>query len=243
MNEIETLRKLGLTEYESQIILVLLHLGASKVGAIAKKCTVPKNKIYESLENLSKKGIVQIIPSSPKKYFIKNINSLNLLVKQKEEDLKQLKQNFKELELIKADKTIQSVNEPVSIIYGHEAFLAKLKESTEKLQKESLVVAKKVRADPVLLRLTRQAIKRGVKIRMLFPKIDLDKVKEWSDIGVKIRFLKEKPEMPFSIFDDKLCRLNVNITDNLSDPTLWIENKAFINILKEKFNSLWKESV
>jgi hypothetical protein len=61
-------------------------------------------------------------------------------------------------------------------------------------------------------------------------------------IGVKIGYLKEKPEMMFSIFDDNKCRININLGLDINDPTIIIENKAFISILKEKFDKLWAES-
>lgn len=242
MTEIEILKKLGMTEYESQISFALLKLGASKVSDLTKKCPVPKNKIYECLDNLSRKGVVQVIPSNPKKYFIKEINSLKILINQKEEDLEQLKREFLQLKKIKQDKLLQSVTEPISIIYGHEAFLSKIKEAIQQVSRENLVLAKKVRTDAVLLRLTEQAIKKGVKVKIIFPKIDLDKVKEWKKAGAKIKFLDNMPEIVFSTFDDKICRLNINLSDNLSDPTLWIENKQFVNILREKFIKLWKEA-
>ena len=242
MSEIEILKKLGLTEYESNIVLVLLHLGASKVGEIIKRCSVPRNKAYECLEKLSKRGIVEVIPSNPKKYFIKNTDSLKILIKDKEDELELLKNDFEKIEKIKIDRLPQSVNESVGIIYGHGAFVSKLKESMESVCVENLVVARKVRVDPIMLRLTENAIKRGAKIKMLMPKIQEDNVKEWMKIGVKIRFLDKLPEITFSTFDDKICRLNLMISTNIADPdpTLWIENRAFISILREKFNNLWK---
>src|SRR3989344_518435 len=116
MDEKEILRNLGLTKYESDIVLALLPLGASKVSDIKKQCNVPKNKIYESLGNLSRKGIVQIIPTIPKKYFIRNIDSFKILIKQKEENLEQLRKEISRLKKIREDKVVQAVNEPISII-------------------------------------------------------------------------------------------------------------------------------
>jgi sugar-specific transcriptional regulator TrmB len=240
MDEFETLRKLGLTDYESKITLVLLSLGASKASEIDKRCDIPKNKIYESLQKLTKLGIVKEIPSNPKKYFIKDSDSLNILLKNKENELNELKKPFEELKKIKKGN-LQSINEPVSIIYGTKAFLNMIKDFTMKLKKENLIVIKKAKADPVTLRITEEAVKRGVKIKMLvYEKNEL--LKEWAKIGVKIHYLKEKPEMIFSIFDDSKCRININLGLDINDPTIIIENRAFISILKEKFEKLWEEA-
>lgn len=240
MDEFETLRKLGLTEYESKIVLSLLALGASKASEIYKKCNIPKNKIYESLQNLTRQGIVKEIPSNPKKYFIKNSDSLNILVKNKESELEEIKNSIEQLNNIKKGN-FQSINEPVSIIYGSKAFLNMIQEFTRQLKKENLIVVKRTKADPVTLRLTEQAIKQGVKIKMLVYEKN-ESIKEWEKIGVKIRYLKEKPDIIFSIFDDSKCRININLGLDINDPTIIIENRAFISILKEKFEKLWEEA-
>jgi hypothetical protein len=48
--------------------------------------------------------------------------------------------------------------------------------------------------------------------------------------------------MIFSIFDDSKCRININLGLDINDPTIIIENRAFISILKEKFEKLWEEA-
>jgi len=240
MDGFETLRKLGLTEYESNIVITLLSLGASKASEIYHKCNIPKNKIYESLQNLSKIGIVKEIPSNPKKYFIKDSSSLEILLKNREIELNEIKDSFEKLKKIKKGN-LQSINEPVSIIYGKEAFLNAIHKFMSQLKKENLMIVKRAKEDPITLRLTEQAIKRGVKIKMLLCE-KTGAEKEWEMIGVKIGYLKEKPEMMFSIFDDNKCRININLGLDINDPTIIIENKAFISILKEKFDKLWAES-
>jgi sugar-specific transcriptional regulator TrmB len=162
------------------------------------------------------------------------------LLKNKENELNELKKPFEELKKIKKGN-LQSINEPVSIIYGTKAFLNMIKDFTMKLKKENLIVIKKAKADPATLRITEEAVKRGVKIKMLvYEKNEL--LKEWAKIGVKIHYLKEKPEMIFSIFDDSKCRININLGLDINDPTIIIENRAFISILKEKFEKLWEEA-
>lgn len=242
MDKIKTLKNLGLTEYEAQISLTLLKIGKSKASEISKNCAVPKNKIYDSLETLSKKGIVQIVPSSPKKYFIQNIQTLNILLQNKKEELENLKQDFEKLKKLEKQNNLSSTNEPISIINGKEALLSKLKQEASNLSKECLIVSKGTQANPTLIRLTEYAIKKGVKTRILFPKTDTNKIAEWKTIGAKIKYLEKSPELSFSIFDNKICRLNININNDSNDPTLWIENKNFLNLLKEKFEILWKQA-
>lgn len=175
MKELETLKELGLTEYEAKVYLSLVHLGASSVKEIYNYCKVPKNKVYECLFSLIDKAIIEAIPTTPKKYLIKNINSLNSLLKRKEERISDIKKGINEIMKLKG--SIPSSKEIITINYGHNAFLEKIKEALSKVKKENFILAIKLRNDHVVLRLTEQAIKRGADIRLLIPKGN--DIREW----------------------------------------------------------------
>jgi sugar-specific transcriptional regulator TrmB len=238
MKEIETLRTLGLTEYESKIFLVLLQYGTLNVKEILCVCNVPRNKIYESLQNMIKKGIVEFLPTIPKKYLIKNISSLNFLLEDKQKEVENIKKGIIELKKVMKNKSPISNQEIVWIDYGHEAFVNKIKDAISKTKNENFIVARKIRIDPVILRLSETIIKKGAKIYMIFPESD-PSLKDWLKIGAKIKLLDRFSDITFSTFDEFLCRLNLDL-NNLNDPTLWIENPDFIKILKENFKKLWK---
>ena len=55
MDNLQLLRKLGLTEYESKVYLALATLGPSTVRDVVRESKVPRNKAYEALDNLVKK--------------------------------------------------------------------------------------------------------------------------------------------------------------------------------------------
>lgn len=240
MKELEILKKMGLAEYESKIVIALLRLGPATVKDIFRECNVPKNKIYESLNSLNNKGIVDSLPTTPKKYLIKNNKFYDSLIKEKEEEIKLLKKESQQLKKISQLSYPFSTKEAIWIVYGHEAFVNKIKEAISKTNTENLILAKSFKSDTIIFRLTKEAIKRGSSIRMLIPQTKDPKIKDWLKIGVKIKYLEETPRLTFSIFDKTLCRLNLEIQNNIDDPTLWIESPPFIQILHEKFEQLWK---
>ncbi len=55
------LKVLGLTDYEEKAYLTLATLGVCRASELAKESKIPRQKIYEILENLSNKGFVNII--------------------------------------------------------------------------------------------------------------------------------------------------------------------------------------
>ena len=72
---LDALRLLGLTEYQSKAYLGLLLIGSSESKSsatapmIAKQVGIPQPKIYNTLERLEERGLVQSNHERPKKYY------------------------------------------------------------------------------------------------------------------------------------------------------------------------------
>ena len=61
-------RELGLTEYEARVYVALLRLGTGTAREIAETAGVPRTRIYDSVEALSERGLVDIQHASPKEF-------------------------------------------------------------------------------------------------------------------------------------------------------------------------------
>jgi len=240
MDNILVLKKLGLTHYESELVLVLLRFGVLKATEICKKSNIPKNKVYESVGNLLKKGVVEEIPSTPKKYFINIETSFANLLTEKKQELNEIEEGLVELKRIEKDLISQDIKEPVRIIYGNKAFKNKIKEFTEMCKKENFILVTSIKEDPLYFRLAKEEINKGVRIKILHFNSNEKIVKDFLEIGVKIRRLKEPPKLIFSTIDNKTCRINLDLADKINDPTIIIENPIFVNILRDKFKTMWK---
>ena len=64
------LSEAGLTQSESKVYLALLKLGKSQSGKIVKEANISSGKIYEILEKLSEKGLVETVTENGVKQFI-----------------------------------------------------------------------------------------------------------------------------------------------------------------------------
>lgn len=65
---LETLTKLGLTEYAARTYLALLETGTTTARDASTHGKVPMGKIYRALEELQQQGLVNVLPENPKKY-------------------------------------------------------------------------------------------------------------------------------------------------------------------------------
>ena len=63
---IERLQKLGLTEYNARIYVALLRLGSGTAREIAETTSVPRTRVYDGVETLEERGLVDVGHASPK---------------------------------------------------------------------------------------------------------------------------------------------------------------------------------
>lgn len=65
---IESLKTLGLTEYEAKVYSGLVQFGQAEVKQIYEYLEMPKPSVYQSLKTLTDKGLVQMVSSRPAIY-------------------------------------------------------------------------------------------------------------------------------------------------------------------------------
>jgi sugar-specific transcriptional regulator TrmB len=65
---IESLKTLGLTEYEAKVYSGLVQFDQAEVKQIYEYLEIPKPSVYQSLKTLTDKGLVQIVSSRPAIY-------------------------------------------------------------------------------------------------------------------------------------------------------------------------------
>lgn len=65
----KALREIGLTEYECQAYLSLLHSGEETAETISQLSNIPYTKVYSVLESLEKRGWVEHGGGRPRKYY------------------------------------------------------------------------------------------------------------------------------------------------------------------------------
>ncbi len=68
LQTIQSLKKLGLTEYEARSYMALLELGPTTADHLSKRSEVPISRVYSVLGDLEKKGFLRSAPGRPVRY-------------------------------------------------------------------------------------------------------------------------------------------------------------------------------
>lgn len=252
MEYLETFRKLGLTEYESRVMISLIILGPSSVREIVQQSKVPKNKAYETLAKLEQKNLVSTLPITPRKYKADNMSKLSEMIEKKENEVGELKKSIEQIRKNIASGNGSPYQEFFWVIKGQKAIQEKLRLENEKAKHEILSINRLSHLLPQNLRKMREGIQKGVKSKTicLLNKNNYEIVKVWKEIGVDIRiyntklFGKDIPRM--TIMDNKSLRLTIgkpevkNPEDYIS---LWTESPIFASMFKRYFNMIWDKSI
>lgn len=65
---IEALDQLGLTEYEAKCFVALVRIQSGTAKEISRLADVPRSRVYDTVERLHKRGLVDVQQSEPRKY-------------------------------------------------------------------------------------------------------------------------------------------------------------------------------
>jgi len=112
MSNEEILRGLGLSEREAKVYLALIELGQTTVGPIAKKTRIQHPKIYQTLEKLIDRGLVNFVIKSKTKYFqAQDPKQLLNILKEKERSFLEIFQDLREKQKFSQDKQVATIYE------------------------------------------------------------------------------------------------------------------------------------
>src|SRR2546428_11774472 len=73
---VQSLMKLGRTEYEARIYVVLTKIGPRNASEISFLGKVPRPKTYGAIRGLESKGLLRIVPGKPQRYMAGSPNDI-----------------------------------------------------------------------------------------------------------------------------------------------------------------------
>lgn len=136
---------LGLNEQQARAYLALLDVETATVNDLARSSRVPRAKLYEVLDGLSRKGLLETIPGSPQRF---RANALSALYETRAEELRSEERQLKRVigdmmvELLPSPKTAapDAERDFLHLAKGRTVFVATLRQLLERSQKSLLIL-------------------------------------------------------------------------------------------------------
>jgi sugar-specific transcriptional regulator TrmB len=248
MEELNFLRKLGFTEYESRIYSSIVQLGVASAREITDISKIPKNKVYETIKRLLLKNLILELPITPKKYKSNDIEKLQNIIDEKKNEVKKLE---KDIENFKKIQNKQEFKEFFWVIKGQKNIQEKLNYLDKEAEKEILTINQISKFLPKNIRSIKKLVEQDIKVKMIcmLDQTNHKIVKDWVKTGAEIRVFNKElygDVIPkFTVYDKKL-RITIGkpeIQDSNEYISLIVESPSMIKIFRNQFMSMWKNSL
>jgi sugar-specific transcriptional regulator TrmB len=255
----EKLQSLGIPKREAEIYLALLQKKEFSAGEISKITSISRNKSYEILQNLVKKGLcnesyrngTKVFSCIKPKIVMGNILSDFEKKKKLADEL-----NVSLTEIFEKNETEESPIDYIEVITDIDQVKNKSFSFLRNTKKELIGFTKPPYAgalngyvnDEMKILNSNKVIVRSIyeyKGLSLEEINNLVKIIEaFEKIGEKARIIKELP-LKLAISDDTITMLSLNDKVSLkpSITTIVINHPTFAKALKEVFESYWQKSV
>jgi len=169
----QTLLPLGLTEYEAAAFAYLALFGETKATTIAKTIKIPTARIYETVDGLTKLGLVRIKPGRPAVFrAVPPTQAIDILLSAKRQELEEMKKHgmgfVQAIEGLAKEREMISTRNPLLRIIGlGEVSEIETRRLYDKSRKEILVLTRVGEYVIDLLDALDRAMDRGVKVNAI----------------------------------------------------------------------------
>ena len=189
---IELLEQLGLTEYEAKTLATLFKLRETEAPEISRLAQVPKTRVYDVLERLTKKGLVIEIYGRPKKYRVIEPNSVfEELISQKKHEIKKLEEKTSELKQFFGNlKTSEEdFGEKVMKVKDKNDFLRILAQEIDSAKSEVIALSRLDENQDILKEALHNALKRKISVKLLskLPRSLNEDIKRYASNGMSLK--------------------------------------------------------
>jgi sugar-specific transcriptional regulator TrmB len=259
----ESLRRAGLTAYESEAYLALLSKRELTAEDIAKMTSIPITRVYGTLEQLMQKGFARVVESRPKRYLAISPQDA------KKEYVTHLRRSF-EGNLLSVEETLRHLQKDVEPLYVESHLQVKAEELLEPLddlettEKRTISYVQNASAEvlistalfswlPKVASQLRKALARGVKVKILMQTEHTPVGKHLDDLaglGAQIRDTKELwHPVRGSLIDNKDLIFVIwaaEETERHWNPIVYTphhtKNPGLIRIFRESFEHRWSNA-
>lgn len=160
---IDNLEQLGLSTYAARTLVALVGLGSGTAKDVSEVADVPRTRVYDSVEELQEKGLVDVQHSTPKQFWPVSAETLGrVLEREFQYRLSRLRTALDALD----SGPRQTEQEGVWTVDGHEAVTSRVTEFFDSAEDEIVyMTVEELLTDEIVESLARAA-ERGVEIQL-----------------------------------------------------------------------------
>lgn len=251
------LTQFGLTVNEAKTFLALSILGTATVKTISKASGIAREIVYQTMERLMKKGLIEEVVASPKAFTALPMEeAYRILLQHKKEENKELWAKAKQV-LKKENMPKLTIDESqTTIIAPKGAKQSKISYGFENVQKsvDMIISAHKFIqwAQLVAEKNIDCILKKKVKMRLITEKQVQEKVLNSPQLcppmlaskfkHVDFKFLTHNPSVEMVIFDKEIMFIATHKGKSIKE-MIWLRsnNQSIIEMANSYFETIWNK--
>jgi len=256
---VETLREFGMNDYEARTYSTLVFLGPSKAGEISRESNVPQSKIYEVLDLLVDRQLVEVLEGRPKEYKAVNPESaLENLVRGEEKKFKILKAKASNVKNVlkkvngdgkgTGDETLEGIWTTKGRKYME--FFDKVSDVLDRSEKYVYAITRDFSKNSRLSQALIGCMKRGVKVKVIaiepVTQESYWKAKWYQSHGIQLRQFQAKihPRIVVSDGREIIMRLDHDPVkkENFLFTAIWSAHSSFVKVMDSYMKDLWEKA-
>ena len=250
---VQTLQNFGLGEYESKAYVTLAFLGNAKAAEISSGSNVPQSKIYETLESLIGKQLVEVFDGRPKEFrAVKPEFVLKSLVKEREEQLRELKERALTISgLLRPIKKEEDILEGVWVQKGekYKEVMNRLADLLNGAHEYVYDITRDFSSTSVYRQSMLKCKRRGVKIHIIsMGKLQQEnyyKVKWYLANGISIRTYNAKIHPRIMVVDGKEISMRLDhdpLKHKFTFHSIWSQDPSLVSMIDAYMKNLWNKA-
>lgn len=247
------LRNFGFTKYEAQAYLGLIREGILTAPNLARVSNVPKSKIYDVLEKLTDKRMIEEFPGMPRKFkartpdfvFDEVLLDGRKRVDELERGAGKIKRQLTDL-LSSTERTFLEEEHVLWTVNGRKAFHEKFADMGNKAQKEVLVMSPYFSRNSILERCVMAARRKGVIFKGItsLNEENASRVKFYTNLYSEIRHFDGEIPLTVVIHDKKemMYRMSYSVRGETNYIGVHSTNPGLVKAFLQYWQALWKVS-
>jgi len=251
---VELLGQLGLTEYEAKTLSTLFKLRETEAPEISRLAQVPKTRVYDVLERLTKKGLVIEIYGRPKKYRVLEPEAVfEELIRGKKTEISELEDKSKKaknfLLSTKSPEDLLENGEKVMKVKDRNDFLRILAQEIDSAKSEVVAFSRledqnSALSSPFLKDSFKNALDRKVSVKMLSraPKAMAGEIKAMAKHGLD--FKDHDHGMNAYVIDGRKVILALSDFSKEKPEyhfTIWNNHRPMAAAMQKYFDHCWQQ--
>jgi sugar-specific transcriptional regulator TrmB len=248
--------ELGLTRYEASAYVALTRRGRASGAEVARLALLPRQRVYDVLEALTRRGLATVVPGRPALYVAAEPEqALGRLLDQRREHLERLERDVAETltRLAPAYAAGREANDPlefIEVLREPAAIAKRFAQLEASAEREILVFTKPPYAlEPARNVAGLELLRRKVEARSVYERSIYDDeahvgaVRDFVEAGEQARVVDELP-LKLVLVDERVAMFTMEdpVAGERALTIMIVEHPSLARVLKIAFDAVWRSA-